>query len=134
MDGFHKSSEIQNYLTRYLATTKDRIAVLITFSAHTLYYSKYSQDFLARDRLPPGHRPEIPQSCGWRGRSRWLTDPFGVSQNPDLAGGDLPPEEQAGHGGGGGGFGNKTKSVLALAIILAAIGAYLMLKRGKKKF
>lgn len=39
------SSEVYNYYTRYLATTKDRIAVLVTFSAHKLHYSKYSQDF-----------------------------------------------------------------------------------------
>lgn len=45
IDGFHLGSEIQNYYTRYLATIKDRIAVLVTFSAHKDFYSKYSQDF-----------------------------------------------------------------------------------------
>jgi hypothetical protein len=44
IDGFHLSSEIQNYYTRYLATIKDRIAVLVTFSAHKDFYSKYATD------------------------------------------------------------------------------------------
>lgn len=130
MDGFHKSSEVQNYLTRYLATTKDKIAVLVTFSAHTLYYSKYSQDFL---RAIGSLRVIAPKSLGRAGGGGSGGDgPFGVSQNPDLAGGDLPAEQEPGQGGGGG-MGTKTKSVLALAILLAALGAYLLIKRGKKK-
>ena len=129
VDGFHKSSEVPNYLTRYLATTKDKIAVLVTFSAHQLYYSKYSQDFL---RAIGSLRVIAPKSLG-KGSGGVAGDgPFGMASNPDLAGGDLPPEEQAG-GGGGGGLGNKTKSILALAIILAALGAYMLIKKGKKK-
>ncbi len=45
VDGFHNSSEMQNYYTRYIATIKEKIAVLVTFSAHKEFYSKYSQDF-----------------------------------------------------------------------------------------
>ncbi len=45
IDGFHLGSEIQNYYTRYIATIKERIAVLVTFSAHKEYYTKYSPDF-----------------------------------------------------------------------------------------
>lgn len=46
VDGFHISSELPNYYTRYMATIKDgKIAVLVTFSAHKEFYSKYSQDF-----------------------------------------------------------------------------------------
>ncbi|RYZ85297.1 MAG: outer membrane protein assembly factor, partial [Proteobacteria bacterium] len=41
----HLSSEVQNYFTRYLASIKGRIAVLVTFSAHKQFYTKYSQDF-----------------------------------------------------------------------------------------
>ena len=129
VDGFHKSSEVPNYLTRYLATTKDKIAVLITFSAHTLYYSKYSQDFL---RAIGSLRVIAPKSMGRSGGGEG-DGPFGIAQNPDLGGGvDLPPEEGPGAGAGGG-LGNKTKMVLALAVILAAIGIYLMTRRSRKK-
>lgn len=45
LDGMHLGSEIPHYYTRYLATLKGNIAVLVTFSAHKLYYTKYSSDF-----------------------------------------------------------------------------------------
>lgn len=45
VDGFHLGSEIPYYYTRYLATVKGNIAVLVTFSAHKLHYSKYSKSF-----------------------------------------------------------------------------------------
>jgi len=45
LDGLHLGAEVGNYFTRYLATMKDKIAILVTFSAHKQMYSKYSQDF-----------------------------------------------------------------------------------------
>ena len=52
VDGMHFNSEIYNYYTRYLVTIKERIGVLVTFSAHKLHYTKYSQDFFrAIERL-----------------------------------------------------------------------------------
>lgn len=45
IDGMHLGSEIPHYYTRYLATIKGNIAVIVTFSAHKLYYTKYSADF-----------------------------------------------------------------------------------------
>ncbi len=45
IDGFHLESEVQNYFTRYLATIKERIAVLVTFSAYKDDYARYSADF-----------------------------------------------------------------------------------------
>ncbi len=46
IDGFHLGSEVPNYFTRYLATLKEKIAVLVTFSAHKDVYAKYSTDFM----------------------------------------------------------------------------------------
>lgn len=46
LDGLHQDSEVKNYFTRYLATIKDQIAILVTFSAHNKYYSKYSGHFM----------------------------------------------------------------------------------------
>ncbi|MCB0378196.1 MAG: hypothetical protein KDD33_06865 [Bdellovibrionales bacterium] len=45
VDGMHLGSEIPHYYTRYLATIKGNIAVLVTFSAHKLFYSRYSSHF-----------------------------------------------------------------------------------------
>ena len=45
IDGMHLGSEIPHYYTRYLATVKGNIAVLVTFSAHKLFYTKYSSEF-----------------------------------------------------------------------------------------
>ena len=41
----HLGSEVPYYYTRYLATVKVQIAILVTFSAHQRYYTKYSNDF-----------------------------------------------------------------------------------------
>lgn len=45
LDGLHQDSEVQNYFTRYLATIKDEIAILVTFSAHNKFYAKHSANF-----------------------------------------------------------------------------------------
>ena len=45
MDSMQLSSEIPFYYTRYLATINGNIAVLATFTAHKKYYSKYSGPF-----------------------------------------------------------------------------------------
>lgn len=46
LDGLHANSEVQNYFTRYLATIKDQIAILITFSVHNKYYAKHRAHFM----------------------------------------------------------------------------------------
>src|SRR6185312_7565698 len=46
IDGMHLGSEVGPYFTRYLATIKDKIAILVTFSAHKEHYTKYSADFI----------------------------------------------------------------------------------------
>ena len=45
LDGLHQDSEVQNYFTRYMATIKDQIAILVTFSAHNKLYAKHSANF-----------------------------------------------------------------------------------------
>jgi hypothetical protein len=45
VDSLHLGSEIPGYYTRYVATIKDRIAILVTLSAHQKFYTKYSTDF-----------------------------------------------------------------------------------------
>lgn len=44
VDGLHLGSEVPNYFTRYYASIKDKIAILVTFSTHQSFYAKYSGD------------------------------------------------------------------------------------------
>ena len=44
-DGFHLESEIKNYYTRYLGSTKKGLAALVTYSAHKTLWKKYAADF-----------------------------------------------------------------------------------------
>ncbi len=46
IDSLHTNSEVQNYFTRYLATIKDQIAILVTFSVHNKYYTKHQAHFM----------------------------------------------------------------------------------------
>lgn len=46
LDGLHTNSEVLGYHTRYLATIKDQIAILVTFSAHNRFYQKHSGHFM----------------------------------------------------------------------------------------
>ena len=46
VDGIHLGSEVETYYTRYAATVKDSLGILVTFSAHKDHYSKYSNDFM----------------------------------------------------------------------------------------
>ncbi|MCX7977837.1 MAG: hypothetical protein N2578_02415, partial [Bdellovibrionaceae bacterium] len=45
VDGLHLGSEVGSYYTRYLATIKDNIAILVTLSTHKNFYTKYSGEF-----------------------------------------------------------------------------------------
>jgi hypothetical protein len=132
IDGMHLGSEVQNYYTRYLATTKDKIAVLVTFSAHKLAYTKFSNDFfraieslrvVATKSLLSGNGSGVGGGPG--------SETLGINSGIGLGGdGEPPPEE----GAGGKGAGIKAvRNILGLAVILAAIGIFLVLKRGKKK-
>lgn len=46
VDSLHQGSESLNFWTRYLATTNGRIAILVTFSSHKNFYTKYSNEFI----------------------------------------------------------------------------------------
>lgn len=119
IDGMQKGSEIASYYTRYLATVKDRLAILVTFSAHTDHYTKYSNDFLqaveslrvvaAKDILEPAmNNTNINSGGGVKG--------IPIMSDAISPGGDLPPEPR--------GQDMKTK-LFALALLLGAIGFYL---------
>jgi hypothetical protein len=129
MDGLHLGSEVQSYFTRYLATIKGRIAVLVTFSAHKQFYTKYSQDFFkavmslrVTETKNIGNTPDL-------GPIR----PGGGTLGPGSFQGAMQdtanPDEMNSNGGKGG---NKMM-LLGIAVILAAAGVYIFLKKKRTK-
>lgn len=126
VDGLHMSSEVPNYYTRYLGAVKQKIAVLVTFSAHQRFYTKYSTDFFnAIESL------KIVASA----------DLFGTKANGVGSGSG----EVIGPGGSGGPMGfaedfpdeskgkkSDKEKLFIFGILIAAIGGYLILKRRKK--
>lgn len=130
MDGMHLGSEVGPYFTRYLATIKERIAILVTFSAHKEHYTKYSQDFLrAIDSLRVVASKDLlsrrGNTAGVRGSNETIGAPIG-NHIPLLGDPNSLPEE--GSGGGSSLFLN----ILLIAILLGAVGGYLYLRTKKK--
>lgn len=132
VDGMHLASEVPNYYTRYVATTKDKIAVLVTFSAHKSQYPKYSSDFYrAIESLRVIATKSLMGEAGAGGVGIPGSDMLG-SGNTGGVGmgmGDELPEE-----GSGGAAGNMaTQGAMALAALALITGLYLVLKKKKKK-
>lgn len=130
IDGLHLASEVPNYYTRYLATIKDRIAILVTFSAHKDHYTKYSQDFfkavtslrvIATKNLLA--TPSLGPIRGNDGQT--LGDTISNVIPGDMMGTEM---ENQGEGGM-----SKTKSLLlGLAGLLAAAGVYIFMKSRRR--
>ncbi len=128
VDGFHENSEVFNYYTRYLATVKDHLGILVTFSAHKKNYSRYSQDFakaitslrvlsVASSMAAPP--PPIPTAGGGGGGTlgSGLT---GISEPEPI---EAEPQTEGGSG----------TTFMALVLLILAIVGYLMLKKNKKR-
>ncbi len=128
IDGMHLGSEIGTYYTRYLATLKERIAILITFSAHKEAYTKYTNDFLkAIDSLTVVASKELLASrrqMDVRRGQETIGAPIG--QNIPLFDGDssLPPEPKPP---------SKTLDLLLLILVIGAVGIFVWLRRKRPK-
>ena len=128
IDGMHLGSEVGPYFTRYLATIKDRIAILVTFSAHKEHYTKYSGDFIkaveslrvvaTKDTL--GGRGGGMDGAG-AGQGQVGVTPGAVVDYQ----GDLPMEAPPKSGGG-------YFNLLLIGILLAAVGGYFYMRSRKK--
>lgn len=127
IDSLHLGSEVGNYFTRYLATIKDKIAILVTFSAHKQYYTKYSQDFfkavMSLRVIASKNLLMKPELGPIRPGSETLGGPIGSAMPADMLQGDGMEEAKGG---------NKTMLLLG-ALILAALGAIIFLRAKKKK-
>lgn len=133
IDGMHEASEVPNYFTRYLATTKDKIAILVTFSAHKTHYSKYSQDFFrAIESLRVIATKNLMGGAGGAGGAGGVgipgSDMLGSGNNGAFGMGDELPQE-----GSGSGTDTVIQAAMALAVLLLVGGLYMILRKKKKK-
>ncbi len=129
IDGLHLGSEIANYYTRYLATVKTNIAVLVTFSAHQKFYTRYSNDFFAaiNSLVVKGVAlPDMNVGKAYPGLGGVIGPGLGnvgggdIIADEDYVDADTEPSD--------------TKQYLFLfGIILLAIGAYFFIKQKQKK-
>lgn len=128
IDGLHLASEVPNYYTRYLATIKDRIAILVTFSAHKDQYTRYSQDFfkavMSLRVIATKNLLAKPEMGPVRGSGETLGGPISSAIPGDMVGMDSEAQNQDGAGGMG-----KTKmALLGLAAILGLAGIYIFIR------
>ncbi len=121
VDGMHLSSELPHYYTRYLATIKGKIAVLVTFSAHKIHYTKYSSIFFKTIKTLKVTSSNIDKVNKKELGEKVLSYPI-----------DLPDELFEGMQEGSGTEGDSSSTVLfTLALLLAAFGLYIWFKRRK---
>ncbi|MEK6627949.1 MAG: hypothetical protein AABY53_04935 [Bdellovibrionota bacterium] len=131
LDSLHQDSEVQNYFTRYLATIKDQIAILVTFSAQNKLYSKHSLNFdktirslrviATKDLLS---RPDLGPLAG---AGDTLGSGIGQAMPADL----LAADEGAGLSGKKSIF--KNELFLGVALLLIAALIYIILKIYQKR-
>jgi hypothetical protein len=134
IDGLHSGSEIPNYFTRYIATIKDRIAILVTFSAHKDFYSKYGPEFyksvMSLRVVATANLLNDPNSGPLRGSN----EPIGIPIGAQIPGGaDMVADPNGGSGDDPSrGGGRKTKLLLlAVAVLLAGGAGYVLMKPRK---
>lgn len=132
LDGLHANSEVQNYYTRYLATIKDQVAILITFSVHNKYYAKHRAHFMdtvrslrviaTKDLLS---RPDLGPI---RGSGEVLGAGIGQAMPSDL----LAAEDESGTSDNKKGL-LQNEMVLGGGLLLLAILAYVGIKMYQKR-
>jgi hypothetical protein len=132
MDGMHLGSEVGPYYTRYLATTKNNLAILVTFSAHRKVYTKYSNDFLkAIQSLRVVAPKDLLNMKGLNaGKTKYenIGAPIGTAMPTDLLDDidGLPAE-------GSGLSSERATQLLGLALLIGALAFYFYIRSSKSK-
>ena len=135
IDGFHHGSEVPVYYTRYLATVKGSLAVLVTYSAHKDHYKKYASDFassinsLRVMNVSPGFKSKHGGSIGAGGAQDYLSDMINAD---DELGGDQSGGVGADGKGGLLNWLKKPETVAGLGALAAILG-YLVYRRIKRR-
>lgn len=124
VDALHYGSQIPKYYTRYLATVKGQLAILITLSAHKDQYSKYSKDFVEVVKSLKIVSTGITNKKAPGIQSAGSGSILGSGIEPGELTEDALPSEPSG--------GNKndiTSLLLGLALVLGAGGFYFFKKK-----
>ena len=128
VDGMHLGSEVPHYYTRYLATVKGKIAVLVTFSSHKLYYTKYSNEFFRAIKSLRVIATSADMAKRGKNFNRKNVGTFGVNTDVEI---DSAIDE-AGYGDGTERGGSKSDFLLiGFVFFLFVAGLYLWM-RGKR--
>jgi hypothetical protein len=129
VEGMHEGSEVTAYFTKYMATIKDRIAILVTFSAHKEHFSKYANDFRsAIESLRVVATGDLLRDHG-SGDSPHGTigAPIGQTLPSFEGGGDMAGPEDESRAS------KKYTKYLLFALIFAAAGGYLFIRSKKSR-
>jgi len=131
IDSLHINSEVQNYYTRYLATIKDQIAILVTFTAHNSKYQKHSGHFAdtVKSLRVIATRDLTAGTSGIRGANESLGGTIGQAMPSDFFASE--DESASSEGQGRGLFSNP--KVLGLLILVLAVLAYIGIRIYQKK-
>jgi hypothetical protein len=129
--GLQLNSEVPDYYTRYAATVKDNLGILVTFSAHQLVYTKYSNDFfnailslrVVADRNSLGGAGDS-GGAGMLKPGSELLGPGQMGGFPQDFGADMPSDQNAKVG---------ASVILAIVLLVVAGAIYIILKRRKKR-
>ncbi len=120
IDAMHLSSELPHYYTRYIATIKGNIAVLVTFTSHKVYYTQYSNQFFNGIKSLAVTASKLSQSNKHEVGSKILSRPIEI---PDEFFTQLNTPQSEDDG--------LSPILFALAMLLAGFGVFLWIKKRK---
>jgi hypothetical protein len=126
VDSLHLGSEISGYYTRYLATIKDKVAILVTLSAHQKYYTKYSDDYL---KAVESLRVVVDRNAGMKA----LAPIKPGAESLGNGGAALPGPEDVPMPDQGGGFHLDAPTLGGIFLLVAALSIYILKRKKKKK-
>lgn len=125
VDGMHYGSEIPGFYTRYLSTIKGKVAMLLTWSVAKSSYEKYRTELMTF--VNSLEALESDGSAVASGSGFDLAHPLGDDPSVPSAAG-VP-------GGAADALKKKldSKSLIGLAVVIGALGAYIYIRKRKKK-
>ena len=126
----HLGSEIQDYYTLYLATVKEKLAILVSFSAEKAHYAKYNPIFdkaIRTIKITANQQLLIPKTPSAGSQAFGIQAP-GSPVGTQLTAEDLmpPPERRPGPGKG-------VMTILILVLVALAGGAVYIYQSKRKK-
>ena len=133
LDSMHLHGELPNHYTRYLATVKDRLGILVTFTAHRKFYTKYSHQFARAIKslavVAPKDMLSGQPNLGVQGPTGTISGPIGTALPADMYQDEYPAEP----GSGGSSFGSGAQYLGLLLILLAIVLYFVLVKKKKSK-